>query len=188
MASLRIRVQHAPRPRSVDPDTTDDEHLGTWLSTLVRDAVEKGRAGPVAIVVRGEHVDLVALHPGGEPPPMGTHGFLSGLTASTRDGDRAEAVGVVGRFVARRGPNDRAGSPVALVFLEWPDCRWWFWKMVLDAEGRPLPDGEQVTSAAAGDAMPAGLGRWWSTQRRTGVVVSFGERVPDEIPVAPHVH
>lgn len=112
MASLRIRVQHAPRPPADDPALTEDELLGGWLVSLVKRGVDEGRAGPVAVVVRDRVVDLVAL--AADDRPL-AHGFLAGLTASTREGDRARVVGLAGRFLSRSGPADRTGAPVAQI-------------------------------------------------------------------------
>ncbi len=179
---MRLRVQRLPRP-APEEGTADDERLGAWLAGLVRDALARGTAGPVAVVIRDTRVELIALSGSG----VDLDRFLAGLSASVVEGEPARAVGVAGRFLLRRA-GDRVGAPVALAFLELPDCRWWSWRLLLDAEGRALPDGEQQTSASAGDALQPGLGRWWSLQRRTGIQVTFGPLVSDTIPESPHVH
>ncbi|MEQ1507867.1 MAG: hypothetical protein ABMB14_36905, partial [Myxococcota bacterium] len=107
--------------------------------------------------------------------------FLAGLSRSGGAGDEgglgpALAVGLAGRFVYRaRGVGP---SPVGLVFLEWPDCRWWSWRVVLDGAGAPVADSESRYCAVDGDALPGGLGRWWSLGRRSGRTVRYGDVVP----------
>lgn len=173
MQPLRLRIRMiARRP-------TDDEGEGEHLVSLVTDALSKGDAGAVAVVIRAERTELVELRgviEAGVPLPM----FLGGLTRSEPEGQGLPlAIGLAGRF-RMSGPNG-GGSPVGLVFLEWPDCRWWQWRVVLDASGKVVPDTETRRRAVDGDSLAGGLGRWWSVGRRTGNVVRFG---PAEVPSA----
>ena len=102
--------------------------------------------------------------------------FLAGLTRSgSGETDMPVAVGVAGRFMMRvRGSENAAAVPVAIAFLEWSDCRWWHWQLLLGTDGKPMPDGDMHRSADNGDPLPQGLGRWWSLGRRTGVRVQVG--------------
>jgi hypothetical protein len=95
-------------------------------------------------------------------------------------------VGVAGRFLVRR--RDEPGAPVALAFLEWPDCRWWHWRTLLDGEGRAVPDSDTIRRAIDGDPLPGGLGRWWSQSRRAGTVVRYGPVDPPATSASPLVH
>lgn len=173
MQQLRLRIRMlARRP-------TDDEPEGEHLVALVLDALRKGGAGAVAVVVRAERTELVELRgvvEAGVPVQL----FLAGLTRSSPEGFGPPcAIGLAGRFIVRPGrpgggEPGLSGGPVALAFLEWPDCRWWQWRVVLDAQGRALPDTETRRRAVDGDGLTGGLGRWWSLGRRTGNTVQFG--------------
>jgi hypothetical protein len=189
MQTLRLRIRILPR-RPADPaayvgDSGEgaDAQEGRGLVGLVRDVLERGGGGAVAVVVRPDRTELVDLRNLIEARaslPL----FMAGLTRSAPEGQRLPlAVGIAGRFMMRTGPpqvpvspQERRprGIPVGVVFLEWPDCRWWHWRVVLGADGQPMEDGETVWRAEDGDPLPQGLGRWWSLGRRTGNVVHYG--------------
>lgn len=200
MQTSRLRIRILPRrpssPSTATPDTGSgvapddrDEQEGRALVSLVRQALERG-GGAVAVVVRPDRTELIDLRSVVEsriPVPL----FLAGLTRSAPEGQRLPlAVGIAGKFVSRR-TGDAPGVPVGVVFLEWADCRWWHWRVVLGADGRPLQEGETVWRAVDGDPLPPGLGRWWSLGRRTGNVVQYGPIDPDDPdrqPASPLVH
>lgn len=187
MQHLRLRIRVLER-RPAD----DDEAEGRFLADLVRTALERGAASPVAVVVREVRTELVTLRgvvERGVPLPS----FLAGLCASEPEGQsRPRAVGLAGRFMLRqretRGRPPAAGAPVGVAFLEWPDCRWWQWRMLLDGEDRPVPDSETIRRALDGDPLPGGLGRWWSQSRRTGSTVRYGALEPLAPAPPPLVH
>jgi hypothetical protein len=171
MSPLRLRAQFFARLPAADDDA-EGEHL----VATVRAGVARRARGAAAVIVRSERTEFIDL--GGviaarAPVPL----FLAGLTRSEPDGKGLPlAVGMFGqlRFRAPGG----AVAPVAIAFLEWPDCRWWHWRVVLDASGAPVPDTETIRRASDGDALPAGLGRWWSLGRRTGRIVRYQEPGP----------
>jgi hypothetical protein len=182
MSDLRLKI--SSRPKEVLPV---DLSVGEHLAELVVTASRKGRGLPgVGVVVRAGSLDLVEL---GEPMraglPLG--GLLAGLSATrTERGGAVTAVGLIGGF-KRRGRTDKEGRRVAMVFLEWPDCRWWHWVAELDAMGIVRPDTAQVRSAVEGDPLPGGLGRWWTQARlRRLRVALLVEAVPEAAP--PQVH
>jgi hypothetical protein len=179
MHPLRLRVRLLARRPS------DDDAEGEHLASLVRSAVERGAAAPIAVVIRAERTELIELRPvveAGVPLPM----FVAGLTRSEPEGFGLPlAVGLAGRF---RAWTPTGGAPVALAFLEWPDCRWWQWRAVVDAAGRLVPDSETRHRAVDGDGLAGGLGRWWSAGRRRGNVVRFSLPDPPAVQVSSLVH
>lgn len=180
MQHLRLRVRVLTR-RPADDDDDEGEHL----VSLVTDALGRGGAGAVAVVVRAERTELVEARgvvEAGLSLPM----FLAGLTRSEPEGQGLPcAVGLAGRFrLVRSG----GGAPVALAFLEWPDCRWWQWRGVLDARGALVPEGETRRRAIDGDSLEGGLGRWWSLGRRHGGVVRFGPAIAPATEASSLVH
>ena len=165
--NLRLHVRSFSRA-----EVPSDRFVGDHLVEMLMKASAAGRTGAAAVVVRSKTIDgldLSALRGVGLPLAW----FLAGLTTtSTLAGGPVEAVGVMGRVGFRRtGPDGTV--PVATVFLEWGDNRWWQWQARLGPDGTPIPETAQVRSASAGDAMPQGLGRWWSAARRRRIHVGL---------------
>ena len=143
-----------------------DDALGEALVALVREAIHKGRAPTVAAIPRPDQLDILQLHPlAQEGVPL--QPLLAGLTRAQIHppvGDPI-ALGIMGKVLW--GPKGTQRVPMALVFLEWQDCRWWMWRALLDPSDETIqPHTETTTQAIQGDPMPPGLGRWWSLGRR----------------------
>lgn len=171
MVHLRLPIRvlaHSPT------DAIDDDACGERLARLVQEAIERGPglSSAVAVAVRSERMELIDLRgilQAGVAVPL----FLAGLSRSEPEGLGAPlAVGLAGRFQFRT--RSTPGQPVGLAFLEWPDCRWWQWSVMLDSSGQMLPDSDMRRRAIDGDPLPGGLGRWWTLGRRTRSVVRFG--------------
>jgi hypothetical protein len=65
----------------------------------------------------------------------------------------------------------RTPQPVRalVVYLEWPDNRWWTAWQALDADGAPVGDEPQVRRAVEGYPRPGGMGGWFARARREGL-------------------
>lgn len=164
---------------------------GPTLLPIVRSLAED-RLAWLAVVVRREHIDLLDPRPFARNPGAVAR-FLAGLTRSvTDDGGPALAVGLAGNLQVRVRalPAERVGVPVAVAFLEAPDCDWWLWQRFLGAAPDDDAEPEQLLLAQRGDPLPNGLGRWWSLGRRTGVKVSLSsvEQVTPTVSSSPLVH
>jgi len=165
---LEMRIQSLPR----DTTVLADDALGESLVELLRPAVPKRRAPAVATITRPQRIDFIGLAPvfAQEIP---VEGFIASLTRAQVEPDAgdARAVGVMGVL--------NLGVPTAVVFLEWPDNRWWLWRSLIDPSTRELlPETETLTRAIDGDPMPPGLGRWWSLARRRNLRASLRKREP----------
>lgn len=174
MPRFQLRLRASPRGEALD-----DDGEGQRLVELVCRAVAAGGAPIVGVAVRVDRVDIVELPPGGELPlPL----LLAGLTRSTADGaGPVEAVGVMGVAAKRAGEGT---APLAVVFLEWSDCRWWSWRAAVDASERQVRlDTAVVNRAVDGDPLPGRLGRWWSLGRRRGMSVHLSG--PPDGPLVP---
>jgi hypothetical protein len=169
MSNLQLQIQTlVPN----EPWWPDEQALGERLARLVKTALEGGGAPTVAVSVRRERVEIVPLGPIIEAKRHPGR-FLCALTRwdSAELGEQ-ECTGIIGRMRMRRSDGD-AWVPLAMVFLEWPDGRWWQWKALLDAEGKLLADTETINRAIDGLARPAGLGGWWSIGRRENLVLNL---------------
>ena len=168
---LRIRTLDRVPAQNV---TQEGEHLAGWVQKHVQEL--SSRPAPVAVVVRPQRTDLLDLEPVARSG-VALNRFLAGLTRSeARPAGPPRAVGVAGTFRFVRGVERDHAVPVLVAFVEWANCGWWLWQMLLDADGTPMPETEIVRSAFAGDPLPGGIGRWWSLGRRTDVQVHY--RVP----------
>lgn len=171
MSPVQLRVQTADRAR-----LPGDGSVESLLTVSVARSLEAhGRLGTALVVVRPAVVELVTVIAGG---PIRTLELAAGLTTTVTAAGPAEAVGLLGRV--ERGA--RAGTkPVAVVFLEWPDCRWWMWECQL-AEGGAnllLPTVRE-RAAIAGDPLPGGIGRFWTHGRRLRQAVKLSPIPPTE--------
>jgi hypothetical protein len=182
MVHLRLPIRVLARP------ATDDEACGEHLAGIVQEAIGRGGRGAVAVAVREHRLELIDLRgviEAGVAVPM----FLAGLTRSDPAGFGPPlAVGLGGRFQfrTRSSQGSSVSSPVGMAFLEWPDCRWWQWTVMLDSAGQILPDSDMRRRALDGDPLPGGLGRWWTLGRRTRSTVRFGSP-PSPVATDPHI-
>src|SRR4051812_41921001 len=114
---LRLRVHTAARSH-----LRTDRDLGDHLVDTVRKAFP--RAPSASVAVRADRIEIIPLQPVIEQKRSPLH-FLAGLTTTG-----VEAVGLMGTF-RYRPARDAAFSPIAMVFLEWTDCRWWQWRSLV---------------------------------------------------------
>ncbi len=187
MPQLQIRI-HTLSP-SADPATE-----GERLRRLVQQAVARAAAAPAAVVVRPGGTEIIELRPVAEAG-LSLPLFLAGLTRSEREDAGAGAgpplaVGLIGQLRLRRPSGPAGGSvPVALAFLEWPDCSWWQWQVLLGGDRALLEETEMIRRAEDGDPLPAGLGRWWSLGRRRRLQIRYSAASPTIQPLeSPLVH
>lgn len=159
MMSLRVRT--GPRDRLRFPE--DDQALGESLFSLFAQALERGLPRPAFLLLRPEQLDEVDALPILRMPPEEGHRLLSGLAG--REG--IDCAALVAPMTVRTGP--RTGARAAVIFLEWPDNRWWTAWQPLDDARRLLGDGPAVRAAVEGWPKPGGVGGWFSTARRLGL-------------------
>ncbi len=153
----------------------DDDRLGESLVDVCRSAVERRSAPSSALVVRTDRVDVIPLKQL-QQQKLHVPRFIAGMTVASLP-DRAPsdvlAVGLIGSF-ERRLASQPGPVPVAMVFIEWTDCRWWHWHALVHPDDRIVLDAtETVRSASEGDAKPPGLGGWWSLGRRSNMSVKL---------------
>lgn len=178
MPDTRIRIGSLPRgaPRS-------DQDEGLHLRDLLLDALSRGAAPLVAVVLRQQRIDLIETDVAARTRiPLDQ--LLAGLTRSEApEGGEVDAVGLMG-VVRGSGAADPPVSRMALVFLEWADCRWWSWRAAIGPDGRSvLDDTSTIRCAERGDRLPDGLGRWWSLGRRARMRVRLRPTLDEGLPL-----
>lgn len=170
MPALRVRLAHAPR----DPDFPrgDDDALGLALWDRLGRALLQGPPRPALITLFPEVAQVVDL-----PPILHAGGDVHRAIAAFASQPEAEALAAAGVMVRRR--EGRPLGRFAMVFVEWPDGRWWSCARPLDAAGQPVvgvPDDLQ--RAVDGAPKPGGLGAWFRRARFEGLRLSWsGEAI-----------
>ena len=169
MSSLHVSIRTFRRQATEQSDA----ELGSSLVNMLMGATEKGKPAPVAIALRGP---LLELHGITQLSKQGISipSYLAALCYSKRlpePSGEVKATGYMGAFIREReGVKEGRG----IVFLEWEDCRWWFWEGKFDPTTKLFePDECRTLSALEGDAMPQGLGRWWSLARRRNLTLTL---------------
>lgn len=165
--------------RSYLDEVADDDTLGEHLVSVVRRGLVRGGAPPVAVTIRGNRLDMFMLREVVEAsvsPQM----FLAGLSHSViPDGDRVDAVAVMGTFRFHHRGRQGPGVPTAMVFLEWGDCRWWQWRGLLEVDSKTLIEATETRGRAVdGVPKPLRLGGWFSLARRRRLSVKLDWTAP----------
>lgn len=160
MPRIHIRLAHAAR----DPDfPAADEALGASLWSMLVTKLPRGVPRPALVTLFGDTAQIVDL-----PPILAAGVDVHQATAAFASQEGAEALATVG--VMSRLRAGRTIGRFAVVFIEWPDGRWWCSSHALDASGQLLSELEtDVTRAVDGAPKPAGLGAWFRRARYEGL-------------------
>ncbi len=154
-----IRLRIGARPRQAGEFPFDDDALGERLGEMVHESLQRGVPPPAAVVLHPEHVEMIDLRPllsAGLP----AHRFLA--AAAGQPGVESLALLAVLDLEEAGRPLGKAG----VVFVEWPDNRWWHGYHLLGSRYHPLDDMPMVTRRAVdGLPRPSGFGGWFSRAR-----------------------
>lgn len=161
MPDVRLKIRHAPRDPVRFP--ADDDALGDLSFTRVKDALNRGLPRPALMVVGPTLVDWIdiapVLHLGPPHAPL--------MVAALAGQPENLCAGLLGVMTLRRG--DKAVGRAAVVFLEWPDNRWWTAWQPLDRQGVLIGEAPSVRRAVDGWPRPGGVGGWFAAVRRLGL-------------------
>ena len=156
---IEVQVRIGSRSRDVELFPRQDDALGERLAEMVRSTLLRGVPPPAVVVLRPDRVDLVDLRTIIEAR-LQVHRFI----AATAGQDEVEAVALLAVVDLRE-----AGRPVGhtgMVFVEWPDNRWWHGYFLLSQAFQPLDDMPMVLRRAVdGLPRPEGFGGWFSRAR-----------------------
>ena len=159
---IQLRVHTGPRDLAHLPE--DDDALGDAIFQKVRAATQKGLPRPAVLVIDATQVrqyDAIPLL----RRVRADQGRLLAAVGGQAD---AECTALAGTLTVRAG--SRSDSVRALVvYLEWPDNRWWTAWQLLDAGGKPVGDAPRVRRAVDGAPRPRGMGGWFARSRREGL-------------------
>lgn len=157
MTEIQVRV--GARARRLEEFPREDDALGERLAEMVRSTLSRGVPPPAVVVLRSDRVELVDLRAVLDAG-LSVHRFVA--AAAGQGG--VEAVALLAVVDLREG--GRAIGHTGLVFLEWPDNRWWQGYHLLSRAFKPLDDMPLVLRRAVdGQARPSGLGGWFSRAR-----------------------
>lgn len=160
------RVRLRARKGSRDPYRfpSGDDALGRALFADLLRAQAEGAQPPAMVVVWEREVALFGLAPALAEPQPHRERLISAL-AGQPEVQAAAMLGVVNLRFGRGDP----GSPCAVVYLEFPDNRWWTAWQPVDEHRQPRGDGPTVRRAVDGHPRPGGVGGWFAMCRRLGL-------------------
>lgn len=151
-----------PRDRAHLPD--DDDALGQAIFGKVLEAAGKGLPRPAVLVLDDAQVrqyDAVPLL----RQPAADQGRMLAAVAGQPD---ASCAAFAGTLTVRTGPSAQPARAL-VVYLEWPDNRWWTAWQLLDGDGRPVGEAPRIRRAVDGAPRPGGMGGWFARVRREGL-------------------
>lgn len=150
---VALRVRMASRDPGALP--SEREALVRSLFDRLVTCLPKGSPQPACVAFSRQAVTQYDLDPLVREG-MDLHRFISSVAGA----GEFDTVGIIG--VLR--PRERR-PPLATVFLEDDDGRWWhLWAAVDELEGKLLGE-PRWARAEEGVARPTGLGGWWSRAR-----------------------
>ena len=177
--NLRVRKS----TRNLDLLPVEDNALGESLTNrLVEISASKGLPRPALVALHPreiEQFDLSTIRKAPEP-------HRTRLMASILGRPELECGVLAGTMMVNR----RGQPPIRglVVYIEWPDNRWW-------TSWRPLPDADRamqadpvVRRAVDGWPMPRGVGGWFSRVRREGLRLRMHQPSPVAQPGLDLVH
>lgn len=157
----RLFTRSGPRNPGMLP-RGDDDALGHALFGRLGEAIARGLPRPVVLVLQERWVDQVDIVPILSEPAPARERFLSALCGAPD----AECSALVGVMRLSRPGRPRAG----IVYLEWPDNRWWTAYGLLGEDSRFAPGAPHlVRRAVDGWPRPGGVGGWFARARREGL-------------------
>ena len=178
MTALRLQVRYGTRDPARLP--AEDEALGTSVFGMLAGALEHGLPRPAYLVLREDQVDHVDALPILRLPPEQGQRMLSAIAGQPG----VQCVALASPLTLRTGP--RTGGRALVVFLEWPDNRWWTAWQPLDEGNRLLGEEPATRAAADGWPKPGGGGGWFAMARRLGLRLTVTAHEADGSPAMVH--
>lgn len=163
---IRLRTRKGFRDPYRLPN--DDDALGRALfADLLASQVEQGRPPAMFTLFEREYAwfDLSSVIRTPQP-------HRDRMIAALAGQPEARSAAMLGMINLRFG-REHPGTPCAVVYLEWPDNRWWTAWQPVDADRRPIGDGPTVRRAIDGHPRPGGVGGWFSACRRLGLKLTL---------------
>jgi hypothetical protein len=170
MPTVRLRVAHLPR---LPTFPLDDDALGAELWRELSARLAKGAPRPTLLAFWSDRAQVVDLAPL-LAPGTDVHRAISSFAGQPG----IEALATSSVMIQRQ--HGRETGRNAVVFVEWPDGRWWSCTRRLESGGLRVADAhDEVERAIDGAAKPHGLGSWFSRARFEGLQVRM-EPSPEE--------
>lgn len=181
MPQWTLRVRTGPRDPKLLP--LGDDALGEAMLTRLLDvARETGPPRPALVAVHPERVeqfDLATIHKAPEP-------HRTRLTASILGREELDCGVVAGTLMVQR-PGGAKGRGL-VVFIEWPDNRWWTAWHALGPDRQPVDGEATIRRAVDGWPRPRGVGGWFARVRREGLRLRVNRPLPQVQPGLALVH
>lgn len=173
--SDRVRLRSRKASRDPYRFPVGDDALGRALFAELLAMQVSERRPPTLYALWEREVSWYELGPALAAPPPQRERLIAAL-AGQPEVTAAAISGIVNLRFGRADP----GTSCAVVYLEWPDNRWWTAWQPVDAERRPLGDGPTVRRAVDGAPRPGGVGGWFAMCRRLGLKLTLTPVQPRE--------
>ncbi len=154
----RLRIRSSPRDPARLPE--EDEALGQSFFTQLAASLLRGLPRPALLLLRPAQVDQVDVLDVLRKPADQGHTLLAALCGQ----EGVECAALIGVLTVRTGP--QRGARAAVVFVEWPDNRWWTAWQPMDDSRVLVGEGPIVRAAVDGWPKPGGVGGWFAKARR----------------------
>ena len=171
---FRLRIQTGPRDPAKLP--LDDDALGEAVLSRVRDALVQGFPRPAMLLLRDLEVQQLDVAPLMAAPPE----HRERMFAAAAGQDDVRCAVLAGALSLRRRVNGQiVGHRAVVVYVEFPDNRWWTAWQLVDDDRALLGDGPVLRRAIDGSPRPGGVGGWFARARREGLKLQV-ERPPGQ--------
>jgi hypothetical protein len=168
---FQLRVHEGPRDRDRFP--SDGDALGRSLFGMLTDALEKGLPRPALLCLDADRLRQVDIVPVLRSLDRDRERMLAALGGQPE----LECAALAGTLALRTG----RGQPprrALVVYLEWPDNRWWTAWQALTEDRALVGDEPVIRRAEDGWPRPGGVGGWFARARREGLTARL-ERKPE---------
>lgn len=182
MPKWTLRIRSGKRDLALLPQA--DDALGqSVLGRLQETASKQGPPRAAVLAVHGDRIEQFDLAAVNEVPEV----HRGRLLASIAGRQELECGMLAGTMrVSRSGGRQVRGL---VVFIEWPDNRWWTAWQPLNEQGKPDEGHEPVIRRAVdGWPRPRGVGGWFSRVRREGLRLRVNLPTPVAQPGVDLVH
>lgn len=162
MPQWSLRVRSGQRDLEILP--REDEALGrAMFDRLIGITREKGPPRPALVALHPERVEQFDMRTvQSVPEPHRTR-----LMASIVGRGELECGVLAGTMRVARSRGRQVQGLV--VFIEWPDNRWWTAWQPLGEDGQPVEQEPVIRRAVEGWPCPKGVGGWFARVRREGL-------------------
>ena len=170
----RIKLRIASGARDPERFPIEDDALGESIFALAAGALARGLPRPTLLTLCADRVDQVDVVPLLERPRLETARMMAAFVGQ----EGVESAALAGTLQVRVGGPASRPMRALVVYVEWPDNRWWTAWPPVDAARQLLGEGPVVRKAVDGWPRPGGMGGWFAQARREDLRLVLERETP----------